>query len=363
MSSSDYTNLRRIRHIYYPTLSNTVNGCAPSTVTYSSGNSYILPATVPINHIHGQQMHAHNLPVGVSHVHTVPTVPTHTGCDCGHSVAPQTTLTTNIVPQTTLTTNTVPTTTTVPITTGSLCGEGRITHSDHLGYTVEQVLPDKTSMVQTLQEYFIQPSVGGTCTFLIDKCLTFSKGSFVTCVQDVSNTNYFEGEISSYNKDVGLLQIFNISIVNGEFKLPSKFTISILPAAAELNLLRTRMAALYKEVFNQVISAPSVSVPVTSAPAPAPGALTVEEVATATTQTKVFNSYFFADDSGIEQTEESITIAVNNNFNYFFEIDVTATGSANFNPNNNGVVMSTLIIKIEQMNLYFFGSTNPTIVS
>ena len=107
-------------------------------------------------------MHAHNLPVGVSHVHTVPT---NTGCDCGHSVAPQTTLTTN----------TVPMTTTVPITTGSLCGEGRITHSDHLGYTVEQVLPDKTSMVQTLQEYFIQPSVGGTCTFLIDKCLTFSK--------------------------------------------------------------------------------------------------------------------------------------------------------------------------------------------
>ena len=154
MSSSDYTNLRRIRHIYYPTLSNTVNGCAPSTVTYGSANSYILPATVPVNHIHGQQMHAHNLPVGISHAHTVPT---HTGCDCGHSVVPQTTLT-----------NTVPT------TTGSLCGEGRITHSDHLGYTVEQILPDKTSMVQTLQEYFIQPSVNGTCTFLIDKCLTFS---------------------------------------------------------------------------------------------------------------------------------------------------------------------------------------------
>ncbi len=352
MSSSDYTNLRRIRHIYYPTLSNTVNGCAPSTVTYGSANSYILPATVPVNHIHGQQMHAHNLPVGVSHAHT--------GCDCGHSVVPQTSLTTNIVPQTTLT-NTVPT------TTGSLCGEGRIMHSDHLGYTVEQIIPDKTGMVQTLQEYFIQPSIGGTCTFLIDKCLTFSKGSFVSCVQDVSNTNYFEGEISSYDKDVGLLQIYNISILNGDFKLPSKFTISILPAAAELNLLRTRMAALYKQVFNQDISAPSVSVPVTSAPAPAPapapGALTVEQVATATTQTKVFNTYFFADDSGIEQTEESITIAVNNNFNYFFEIDVTATGSANFNPNNNGVVMSTLTIKIEQMNLYFFGSTNPTIVS
>ena len=146
MSSSDYTNLRRIRHIYYPTLSNTVNGCAPSTVTYGSTNSYILPATVPVNHIHGQQMHAHNLPVGVSHAHTVPTVSTHTGCDCGHSVVPQTTLTTNIVPQTTLT-NTVPT------TTGSLCSEGRIMHSDHLGYTVEQIIPDKTGMVQTLQEY------------------------------------------------------------------------------------------------------------------------------------------------------------------------------------------------------------------
>lgn len=340
MSSSDYTNLRRIRHVYYPTLSNTVSGCSPSTVTYSSPNSYILPATVPINHMHGQQMHAHNLPVGVNH--------SHSNCNCGHSMVPQTI-------QTVANTN-------------SLC-EGTITHSDHLGYTVEQILPDKTSMVQTLQEYFIKPSVLGTATFVIDKCLTttFSKGSFVSCVQDVNNSNYFEGEISSYDKDVGLLQIFNITIVNGTFELPSKYNISILPAAAELNLLRTRMAALYKQVFNQVISAPSVSVPVTTTPTTGTGTgtgtLTVEEVATATTQTKVFNSYFFADDSGIEQTEESITIAVNNNFNYFFEIDVTATGSANFNPNNNGVVMSTLTIKIEQMNLYFFGSTNPTIVS
>lgn len=358
MSSSDYTNLRRIRHVYYPTLSNTTSGCAPSTVTYSSPNSYILPATVPINHTHCQcqQMHTHNLPVGVNHTHVQSNC--NCNCNCGHATVPQTTLAAPTV-QTVQTVQTVP-------NTNSLC-EGTITHSDHLGYTVEQILPDKTSMVQTVQEYFIKPNVLGTATFVIDKCLTstFSKGSFVTCVQDVSNSNYFEGEISSYDKDIGLLQIFNITIVNGTFTLPSKYNISILPAAAELNLLRTRMAALYKEVFNQVISAPSVSVPVTTTPTTGTGTgtLTVEEVEKATTQTKVFNSYFFADDSGIEQTEESITIAVNNNFNYFFEVDVTATGSANFNPNNNGVVMSTLTIKIEQMNLYFFGSTNPTIVS
>ena len=329
MSSSDYTNLRRIRHVYYPTLSNTVSNCTPTTVTYSAGNSYILPSTVPVTHTHAPVAH---MPV------------THNHCDCNSTVV----------------------TTPVVDTNTSLCDGGAIVHPNGL---VEQVVPDKTTSVTTASTYLVAPKVGGTETFLIDKCnIAFTSGSFVSVVSETSSSNYFEGEVFSYDKDTGLLQIKDVGTVTGDFTTPSKYKISIVPAYKELELLRARMAALYKEVFNIDLTVNTTETGTGSGTGTDDSStLTPAELTTAVNTTQTTFSYFFASsiasDSDYAQTEAYITTKVNELYTYFFDVDLTSSANSTFNPNNNGVAITSLPIKIEQMNLYFFGTTNPTITA
>tara|TARA_B100001057_G_scaffold481160_1_gene554858 strand:+ start:3597 stop:4607 length:1011 start_codon:yes stop_codon:yes gene_type:complete len=336
MSSSDYTNLRRIRHVYYPTLSNTVSNCTPTTVTYSAGNSYILPSTVPVTHTHSPVAQ-----MPVTHAHAPVT---HNHCDCNSTVI----------------------TTPVVNTNTSLCDGGAIVHPNGL---VEQVIPDKTTSVTTANTYLVAPKVGGTETFLIDKCnIAFSTGSFVSVVSELNSSNYFEGEVYSYDKDTGLLQIKGVGTVTGDFTTPSKYIISIVPAYKELELLRARMAALYKEVFNIDLTVNTSETGTGSDTGSTDsGTLTAAELTTVVNTTQTTFSYFFASsiagDSDYAQTEAYITTKVNELYTYFFDIDLTSSANSTFNPNNNGVAITSLPIKIEQMNLYFFGTTTPTITA
>ena len=343
MSSSDYTNLRRIRHVYYPTLSNTVSNCTPTTVTYSAGNSYILPSTVPVTHTHAPVTHTH---APVTHMPVTHMPVTHNHCDCNSTVV----------------------TTPVVDTNTSLCDGGAVVHPNGL---VEQVIPDKTTSVTTASTYLVAPKVGGTETFLIDKCnIAFTSGSFVSVVSETSSSNYFEGEVFSYDKDTGLLQIKDVGTVTGDFTTPSKYKISIVPAYKELELLRARMAALYKEVFNIDLTVNTTDTGTgsgTDSGTDDSSTLTAAELTTAVNTTQTHFSYFFASsiagDSDYAQTEAYITTKVNELYTYFFDVDLTSSANSTFNPNNNGVAITSLPIKIEQMNLYFFGTTNPTITA
>lgn len=335
MSSSDYTNLRRIRHIYYPTISNTT-GCNTNAVSGTA--SYIVPSTVPVTY-----------------------APSY-ACPPTYSCPPTTTCATTCSDTTnTCCTQTTPTTTTcncTPTTTlaNTVC-DNRIVYQNPLGYSVEQILPDKTSIVTTAESYLITPQKEGTASFIIDKCLSWVKGMFVSVVSDLSGSNYFEAEVYSYSTSTGLLQLYNLDIVTGTFTDASTYTISIIPAYKEMSLLRQRMIAVYASLFNQDISDPNAST----------GSLSAAELSAATTLTSNYYLYLFgvalSTVSGYSATEAFLTTTVNDFYSYFFDVDLTASANSSYNPNNNGVVMSTLTIKLEQFGLYFFDSTNPTIVA
>ena len=295
MSSSDYTNAKRIRHVYYPTLTTCAQPAA-TTTTCATGQ------------------------LAVS-----------SGCGCNENT---------------------------------------------LAQTVEHILPDRTTTVTTATEYFVKPKLFGTATFAIDKCLSFSKGSFVSVVQEKDNENYFEAEIFDYANDTGVLQLFNISVVAGPFDQSSKLTISLFPAYKEVKLVRDRMAVLYKSVFNIDISptdtafggaVPTVPTLPTqpTTPTTPTGSLTTEELTAALAKVVTRFLYFFgtniSTDSTYAQTEEYLESKINELYTYFFNVNISNTADSSLNPNNNGVALSTILVKLEQFDLYFFGSTNPTV--
>lgn len=316
MSSSDYTNLRRIRHVYYPTLTT----CAQPAVTTTT----CAQGQLAVSNDCGCNQ--------VSHTHSgCNTVTNHSHTNCG-------------------------------------CNENT------LAQTVEHLIPDRTTTVTTPTEYFVKPKLFGTATFAIDKCLSFSKGSYVSVVQDVSNSNYFEAEIFDYANDTGLLQLYNISVVAGPFSVASKLTISLFPGYKEVKLVRDRMAVLYKSVFNIDISptdtafgglVPSLPTLPTVPTTPTTGTLTTEELTAALAKIVTRYSYFFGTnittDSTYEQTEEYLETKINELYIYFFNANVSSSTDASLNPNNNGVALSTVLVKIEQFDLYFFGSTTPNV--
>ena len=130
------------------------------------------------------------------------------------------------------------------------------------------------------------------------------------------------------------------------------------------------MAALYKEVFNIDLTVNTTDTGTgsgTDSGTDDSSTLTAAELTTAVNTTQTHFSYFFASsiagDSDYAQTEAYITTKVNELYTYFFDVDLTSSANSTFNPNNNGVAITSLPIKIEQMNLYFFGTTNPTITA
>ena len=328
MSSSDYTNLRRIRHVYYPTLTTcaqpvtTTTTCAQGQLAVSSGCG--------CNNV----THSHSGCGSNTVTHS------HSGCDCNNVTHSH-----------------------------NDCG----CNENTLAQTVEHILPDRTTTVTTATEYFVKPKLFGTATFAIDKCLSFSKGSFVSVVQLNDNENYFEAEIFDYANDTGILQLYNISVVAGPFSESSKLTISLFPAYKEVKLVRDRMAVLYKSVFNIDISptdtafggaVPTVPTLPTTPTTPT-GSLTTEELTAALAKVVNRFSYFFgtniSSDSTYAQTEDYLESKVNELYTYFFNVNISNSTDSSLNPNNNGVALSTILVKLEQFDLYFFGSTNPTV--
>ena len=330
MSSSDYTNLRRIRHVYYPTL-NTCN----TNHTHAAQPVYTVPTT---NHCYVTP-HTHN------NCNTVATTSNH--CNCANTVATTSNHCNCACNQSQLC---------APahshaLTTTNCCQD--IVPAPDMCYTH---LPDKTTMSMSVREYLLTPTFYGSTTFTIDCNLAFSKGMKVICTQDLSSNNYFEGVVFNYYAPTGEITVYQLAKINGTFAEPSKYIVSLIPAFQEIDLLRTRMEEVYFKVFGIDISGPT-------APATGGGTTTpTVDVTTEDTQLKGMFNYFFSEDistdSSYAATETYLTTKINELYTYFFDIDLTS--NTTFNPNNNGIALDTLANKVQQLNLYFFGNKDVT---
>ena len=334
MSSSDYTNLRRIRHVYYPTL----NACNTNH-THAAQPVYTVPNT---NHCYVTP-HTHN------NCNTVATTPNH--CNCANTVA------------------TTPNHCNCECNQPQLCAPAHshaLTNTNCCQDTVGDMcythLPDKTTMSMSVREYLLTPTFHGSTTFTIDCNLAFSKGMKVICTQDLSSNNYFEGVVFNYDAPTGELTVYQLAKVNGSFANPSKYIVSLIPAFQEIDLLRTRMEDVYFKVFGIDISGPTA--PSTGGGGGGGGGGTLD-VTTEDTQIKGLFNYFFSEnisnDSSYAATETYLTTKINALYVYFFDIDLTS--NTTFNPNNNGIALDTLANKVQQLNLYFFGNKDVTTYS
>ena len=328
MSSSDYTNLRRIRHVYYPTLNNCHTQPVATPHTHVPNNCYIYPAT----HSHcsyGQPTSIVNYPPIMQ-----PVAPSCNNCSqncCNHNQNNSTT-----------------------------CSNEVYTHPVPVCYvdpSANQCLPDKTTMSTSKRAYLLSPTSYGSTTFTIDCQLGFKKGMKVNCTSDLSSNNYFEGEIYDYNGPSGEITLYKLTKINGSFTTPAKYTVTIMPAFQEIDKLRERMEAVYLELFGIDISEPD-------APTTGGGGGTTVDVTTENTQIKNLYTYFFGTDittdSGYAATTTYLTTKINELYAYFFDKDLTSSANSSFNPNGNDVSLASLSIKVQQLNLYFFGNANLT---
>jgi len=364
MSSSDYTNLRRIRHVYYPTLNacntNHTHAAQPVYTVPSTNHCYVTPHAhnnVATNHHCNNVATNHCNNVATNHCNCSDTVATN-HCNCADTVA----------------TNHCNCSDTVA-TNHRACNQSQLcapAHShaltttnccqDTVGDMCYTHLPDKTTMSMSVREYLLTPTFHGSTTFTIDCNLAFSKGMKVICTQDLSSNNYFEGVVFNYDAPTGELTVYQLAKVNGSFANPSKYIVSLIPAFQEIDLLRTRMEDVYFKVFGIDISGPTA--PSTGGGGGGGGGGTLD-VTTEDTQIKGLFNYFFSEnisnDSSYAATETYLTTKINALYVYFFDIDLTS--NTTFNPNNNGIALDTLANKVQQLNLYFFGNKDVTTYS
>jgi hypothetical protein len=202
----------------------------------------------------------------------------------------------------------------------------------------------------TVNFYLITPTQCGSVNFIVDPGMVYTHGTKVSCESIDASGNYFEGTVYNYNQSTGEITIYDIKHISGTFNVPVRYSVIIMAAAKEFNLLRDRITELYKQVFNIDLSEPACGTG-------GGGGTPAPTQAQATLVVNLFK-YFFNEDistaSDYALTEIYLTSKLKYLYEYFFKIDITT--NTTFNPNNNSVSLSTLNSKISQLYLYFFNN-------
>lgn len=204
------------------------------------------------------------------------------------------------------------------------------------------------------KKYIITPINDGSVTFTIDNNLTHNTGYKVVCTNTVAEYNYFEGEIFDYNKTTGEITIFKIQNVNGDFKNPATYNITLSSGNQELIKTKNRVNDLYEYLFKVDLTNPINN---------KYDLLLIQYY----NQIRRLYKYFFNIDIAVinyedyeddnEITEQYLTKKINYLYFVFFNIkdlDLCLKRFKDFNPNNNGVLLNTIKHKISQLYVYFF---------
>ena len=204
------------------------------------------------------------------------------------------------------------------------------------------------------KKYIITPINDGSVTFTIDNNLTHNTGYKVVCTNTVAEDNYFEGEIFDYNKTTGEITIFKIQNVNGDFKNPATYNITLSSGNQELIKTKNRVNELYEYLFKVDLTNPINN---------KYDLLLIQYY----NQIRRLYKYFFNIDIAVikyedyeddnEITEQYLTKKINYLYFVFFNIkdlDLCLKRFKDFNPNNNGILLNTIKHKISQLYLYFF---------
>jgi len=365
MSSSDYTCMRRIRHMNHQSCNTQPIAVSCVPPTYYNHTGYVQtpschPPCPPHQHPHEHpHEHAHehpHRPLPQHHHHH------HQGGQ--HAHYPPQPIINNNVSSTCNCTNCAPPPPPTPQYQHYPVVYNQ--YPDHACYNTMTVASqpvvykgcgggDMNS--STVKPYLLTPVQCGSVTFTIDTGLGFSHGTRVACNSTDLSGNYFEGIVYDYNTMSGEITLYEIKYISGAFNAPMHYAIMAMAASKEIDLLRERMEAVYKKVFNIDLSQPACG---TGTGTGGGGDGGDGDAATASQNTNVANlyKYFFNTDITTEAdyalTQTYLTTKMAYLYNYFFDVDISTNTS--FNPNGNGTALSTLDAKISQLYLYFFNN-------
>ena len=319
MSSSDYTNLRRLRHVYYPTLNacqNNSHNNIPQVINIPPAHAGHMDPSYP--HYYGcppapQYYHPHYHPPVVPSDPATATSETMTTC-CGNTNHHHHTTTTTVD-----------------------------THPDTC---VSNAVVDTTITAITIKKYYIQPVLNGSIIFTVGKKLQFETGFKVICSSELTPSDYFEAIIHSYDSTSGEITLYKLQSINGNFDISNKYRVFIVPGYQEVDRLKDKLERLYLEVFK-------INIGEEDAKLYPYGSLSAEAIMI---QTSLYYNYFFNEnmtlDNDYELTEAYLNKKINFLYEYFFDSSSTV-----LNINNNDVALDNLTTKLFQLNIYFFGTS------
>ena len=200
-------------------------------------------------------------------------------------------------------------------------------------------------ITKTIKAYRVVPTKNGTVGFLVEKHLPFTPGQTISCSIVDNESNFFNGIVFDYDKDIGFLSIGAIDNVTGNFSNSVVYNINLILFDPEVVKLKQRMEYLYDYLFQVSLATTPDYNPVTKQ---------LEFF-----EQKVYNLliYLFNYDIRITTnyviTEPYLTAQLDDVYMYFFNVDLNQ--QLNFNPTGlPEVKLNNLKNKLYQIYIYLF---------
>ena len=135
------------------------------------------------------------------------------------------------------------------------CNDSLVVTHDNSHHGIRSQLGDKY-ISNSANKYIITPIKNGSVTFTIDSCLSHAKGTHVVCTNSENQSQYFEGTIYDYNIRTGEITIYKIDNINGAYTQPATYTVTLMSGNQEFIKMQNRVNDMYELLFKIDLTKP-----------------------------------------------------------------------------------------------------------
>jgi hypothetical protein len=129
-------------------------------------------------------------------------------------------------------------------------------HCEKLSEKHCEIEHPRTKITSNSNLTYITPIAAGAVTLKVEPNLVFIPGNQVFCT-DLSNSNtYFQGVVFNYDYKTGDIIINQITNINGTYGSPRKYNVILLAGNQEIVKLKNLVSELYIVLFNTDITQP-----------------------------------------------------------------------------------------------------------
>jgi hypothetical protein len=204
-------------------------------------------------------------------------------------------------------------------------------------------------ITKTKNAYKIVPIKDASIGVLVEPYLPFKTGDLISFHRKSAVSNYFNGVVLNYDAGTGFLSIGNFDNITGTFSESYEYIVNSILFDPETVRLKQRMEWLYQKLYQ---------VDLEIKPDFNPNDTTTTTPTTDYEKLEVYiynlNNYLFDVDIRLKTdyavTDTFLTQCIDNIYYNLFEV----TDLSNFNPNGNDVALTSLENKIYEIYIYLF---------